>query len=512
MNNIGSLFNAHFILPELLITVTCLMIALCGRFSKFRNSLWLGYSAIFSLLCAGIILWVFGYGQGYSDIIFNDPFAVFCKTVVLIGATLGLIPSVPSIAKRYGHRQGDYYALLLLMVLGTLLVCSANELVMIYLGLELIFIPLYIISAYFHTNDFAIASSSSCGRGRELLLTGVFSSALFAYGLSLLYGLSGTTNLVQAKINMAMTQVSFNGEFSPVLLAASLLIGAGLLIKLFLPLLSLAREEMFSSFPSELRSIYQTSIATAVLAGFIKIFMNTLFAFSDPVMAPNDWGTTLGLLAAVAILYSTVGLFSHRDLPTTIYHLWIIQIGICLAGTLSLSAAGMTSIGFTLIIQTLPFLGALAITGFLRQKQELGSSVTISGLYHDSPSATISLIIFLLAMIGVPPTAGFISRFDLLQEGFRIAASDGRFAWLYLLYAVIILSSFFGLLAVIRIIRSFFVKRPDFVSAPFQHRPSLALQCVMLVCASSLILFGVYPAPLVAFVANLPSVFGFPVK
>ncbi len=161
----------------------------------------------------------------------------------------------------------------------------------LYIGLELTTIPLFVLAAFFKDDRLSVEA------GIKYLIIGAFSSAVLLYGLSFLYGLSGTTDILQMKVNIAITQLGNGGDIGVVLILATATILAGLGFKLALPPFHQWAPDVYEGAPTPVASFLSVGSKAAGLVAFAKIIVNGLFAFYDPVMSPNDWGIIAGALA-----------------------------------------------------------------------------------------------------------------------------------------------------------------------------------------------------------------------
>src|SRR6266540_3642563 len=351
-----------------------------------------------------------------------DSFAVYFFYLFLVGAALAVLISIRYLeVERENH--GEFYALLLFSVIGMMCMAAGYDLVLIFIGLELMAISTYILAGFLRSNQ------RSNEAGLKYLLLGAFSSAIFAYGLSLFYGVSGSTNL--GDIAHALTQRAGAYPKDPIVMLALLIFGLFPLRTLYVPIL--------------------------VFAALLTLTTGNLAAITQT--------NTKRLLA-----YSSIA------------HVGYMLLGL-IASDGAANRTGIKGILFYLLAYTFMNMGAFAVLTALRRRKIVGDEIgDISGLFQKAPTEALLMLVFLLSLAGVPPLAGFYGKYfvflSLIETGHYVLASAA------VLYAVI------GFYYYLKIANAMFMGEAA-TEEPVPSTP--AMNFALVITATATIVLGLFP-------------------
>ncbi|MEE8576238.1 MAG: proton-conducting transporter membrane subunit, partial [candidate division Zixibacteria bacterium] len=271
-------YNLWLMLPEIFLFVWALVVFTFDLVTKRRSESAVGYLALAGLVITGGILSFTDYGSGFGNMFVSDPMAWFFKIIFLCAAFMAIGSSFGITKQKIVNHRGEFYGLMLLSTVGMMFLSSSNELLSLYIGLELTTIPLFVLAAFFKDNKLSVEA------GMKYFVIGAFSSALLLYGMSFLYGLSGTTDILQMKINLAVTHLTF-GDIGVVLVMGVVFLVAGIGFKLALPPFHQWVPDVYEGSPTPVAAFLSVGSKAAGLVAFAKIFVNGLYAFFGPEQA-----------------------------------------------------------------------------------------------------------------------------------------------------------------------------------------------------------------------------------
>ena len=408
-----------------------------------------------------------------------DHFSIYFYYLFLAGAGLSILMSVRYLEIEH-ENHGEFYALILFSVIGMMCMASSFDIVLTFIGLELMAISTYVLVGFLRTDR------RSNEAALKYLLLGAFSSGIFAYGLSLLYGLTGTTDL--GGIRQALTvQVGQNGNHvSPVAVVALLTTATGLFFKIAAIPFHQWLPDAYEGAPTSVTGFMSVAVKAAAWAMLLRIFLWGLYPLRT-VYVP--------LLICVSILTMTganLAALTQSNLKRLLAYSSIAHVGYMLLGLIALASVdypapaffdGFKGILLYLLVYTFMNLGAFAVVTSLRQRNVIGDEIDdIAGLFTRAPTEAVLMLIFLLSLAGIPPLAGFYGKYfiflSLMESGHYVLAS------LAVLYAV------FGLYYYMRIANAMFMSEAlDKTRLPI----SIAMRVALGVTAFATVVIGIFP-------------------
>jgi NADH-quinone oxidoreductase subunit N len=408
--------------PQLQLTLWGIGILLTDFFLEERHKYWNAIVALTGVAFSGFELWRLRgvEATGFNGSILVDSFFIYFGFLFLAATALVILISVRYLEIEHEHR-GEYYALMLFATVGMMFMASGYDLVTLFISLETMALSFYILVGFLRQER-----RSNEGALKYLLL-GAFSSGILAYGFSVLYGLCGSTNLGDIANALAMRPLN-----DVLVLLALVTVSAGLFFKIAAVPFHMWAPDVYEGAPTSITAYVSVASKAASFALLMRLFLVPFW----PVRA--SWGM---LFAAVALATMTVGNFAaltQTNIKRLLAYSSIAHVGYILLGMVAMNETGMQGIAFYLLAYAFMTIGAFTVVILLRRKGLIGDELEdMNGLIHRSPGAAILMLIFLLSLAGIPPTAGFMGKWlifwGLIQTGHYYLAV---FAALYILPAV----------------------------------------------------------------------------
>jgi NADH-quinone oxidoreductase subunit N len=480
-----ALSDFYYLLPELVLTGGSLLVLLADLLvPRERQSLlaWVTL-AVLGATAAALIPVADAHTQISHGLMAVDRFALFFKVLFLLAAALTVLMSVRYLQIE-GTRAGEYYFLILCATLGMMFMAGGTDLITLFIGLETMAISFYILTGYLkpsrRSNEAAV----------KYFLLGAFSLGILLYGMSLLYGISGTTNL------RSIATALVGQERDPRLILAVILVVAGMGFKIAAVPFHMWAPDVYEGAPTPIAGFLSVGSSAASFAMLLRIFVESLPAMRVSVPAsvgaagpPIGWSTLFYVLAVVTMTVGNFAALTQSNLKRLLAYSSIAHAGYMLIGVVAGTARGYEAMLIYLFVYAFMQLGAFTVLALLRRADVVGDELKdLNGLFFRQPFAATAMLLFMLSLGGVPPTAGFMGKFWLFS-----AAIDAHYYWL----AVIgVLNSAVSLYYYIRLVVFMWLKNEPTGSEPTTS-PALALALVVAVVATLIV--GIYPQPLFQF-------------
>ncbi len=486
------------ILPIAILTITAIICMMMGTVRRETAASLCSTISLTGLAAASAaVIYQRSYsGLAFVDTLSVDPFARYFQLLFLVVAALVGLASREYLW-REGMAIGEYYALMLFATAGMCLMAAANDLMVIFIGLEISSLSSYILVGM-RRNDAASSESAL-----KYFLLGSFATAFFLYGVALLFGVSGSTKLTAIRAflyggqnaipasaalgknpvleTVAMqSQFGFTGSMDLLLGAAIALIFVGLAFKISAVPFQAWTPDVYQGAPAPVAAMLSTAPKAAAFAAFIRIFMVSLGA------SAAQWSH---LLWATALLTMTVGNLAalwQSNLKRLLAYSSIAHAGYMLVAFTSCSTDGITAILFYLAGYAFMNIGAfIVVTHVAGPGERLTELDDYAGLGFRSPALAALLTIFMLSLIGIPLTAGFFGKFYIFR-----AALDSGLLWLTIFG---VLNSAIAAYYYLQILVAMYMKQPIDSAAPVADMPAGA-RTVVTVCAAATLLIGIQPS------------------
>jgi NADH-quinone oxidoreductase subunit N len=501
---------AQFIMPEGIMTLfACAALVLDVMLPRDRKRV-VAWVSLAGVGFAFISLWILytdivtkgAPRTAFFDMIVLDSYAVVFKSIFLIGAALSILLSMKYLDIE-GEQRGEYYSLILFSVIGMMFMASGVDLLTLFISLELMAVSTYILVGYFRRDQKSNEASM------KYFLLGAFSTGVLLYGISMVYGLTGSTNLaaIAEALPKVMTVDVIKGATGDtivdqryLLLMSMILMAAGMFFKVAAVPFHMWAPDAYEGAPTSITAFMSVGVKAASFAMFGRLFLYGLPDLRATIAgdathntpALPGWALLLGVVAAITIVWGNLGALTQPNTKRLLAYSSISHAGYTLLGLIAGNQTGYTGFVIYLFIYTIMNLGVFGCIIALRRQGIVGDRMEdFNGLMKKAPWLTVMMTIFLLSLGGIPPTAGFIGKFYL----FAGLIETGN-PWLVRLAILAVVMSVVSLYYYIRFIRAMYIEG-ETEPQPVTLAPSLR---VALVAAAVLVLYlGVFPQRLISF-------------
>ena len=465
-------FNISTVLmPEVMIAAMAMIVLAIGLLSP--NGAGKGMMPITAFSLIGVLsytLYDFFNGQKATfmdGMYMHDQFAVYFKVLFLVAALLVVLSSQDYVQRFEEHRY-KFYSLLLTATLGMMLMAGAGELMTMYMGLEVMTISFYILVAYMADD----ARSSEAGV--KYLVLGGTSSAILLYGISLIYGLTGSTELVKIASGLG-------ANLTPASFLATVFLLAGIGFKISLVPFHLWAPDIYEGAPTPVTAFLAIASKAAAFAVLIRVYLLTMNSQAFSVTGE----TLLVVLAALTMILGNLIAIPQTNIKRLLAYSSIAQAGYLMVGIIAASVAGIKGVLFYAMIYVFGNMGAFAVATHVAAKQGSDEIKDFAGLWRRSPLAAVVMTASLLSLAGIPPLAGFVGKFYL----FSAVMDQGYIAIAYIGF-VMSMASVYYYLSVVKVM--FLNEGEGLPDIPVQGAAKFTMIFTMLITLA----IGIYPTPL----------------
>ncbi len=465
--------DLKFVFPEIILVGFAVILLILGVTTNQKRILgllaFLGITTAFFFLSKGSPT-----TTAFSHMLVNDGLSVFFRSISLVIAGLVILLSMGY--KNLGDEEkGEYYFFILTITTIMMLASSSNNLLMIYITLEAISLLSYILAGYTKRDMF------SSEAGLKYFLFGVLSTGITLYGVSLVYGLFGSLDL-----NVINQHLTTGNLYAPLVFLAFLLVLTGFGFKCSLVPFHMWTPDVYQGAPTPVAAFFSVGPKAIGFAFLLRVFIITFSSTSTP------WVLLLGTIAVLTMTIGNVVAVSQDNIKRLLAYSTIAQAGYILVG-LAAGTSGVGAVLFYLFIYAFMNLGAFAVVIAVSNSTNSEMIEDYAGLYKNSPFLAVILAISLLSLAGMPPLAGFLAKFFV----FAAAIEKGLIG----LVIAAALNSVVALYYYVRIIKFAFLHEPK-TSAAFTP-PSQALVLSLGLIFSVILIFGLWPQPLLNWLAGL---------
>lgn len=461
--------------PEILLAAAGLLLLLAGAIGRGMGTRDSALVAIVSLvLTGGVLLRVQSVLPdqplqilGGSFIL--DGYSFFWKLLVLVGTALTVLLSVRFLEEG-GYRASEFYSLLLLATSGTLFMASGYTLLTIWISLETMALSSYVLAGYFkrevRSNEAAL----------KYFILGALSSGILLYGISLLYGAAGTVQLTG--LYRALEGV----ENNPLVPLGWLLLAAGLFFKVAAVPFHIWTPDVYVGAPTPVTAWLAVVSKGASFAILLRIFYEGLGSLK------LEWQMVLAVVAAATMIWGNLAALTQTNVKRMLAYSSIAHAGYVLIGVLAVSEVGLWSVLFYLLTYTFVTMGAFGTVILLERREYAGETAAdYAGLSRRSPFLAAMMLLFLIALTGIPPTGGFVGKFYLFAAGI-----EAGWTWVAVVGVV---TSAISLYYYFRLVVAMYLTDSD-ASTPVPLKAP-ALVGAVAFCALATLVMGIIPGPFI---------------
>jgi NADH-quinone oxidoreductase subunit N len=461
--------NWSVIGPEMALTITAMGLLLITAFSKKLNK-WIPYLALAGFVFA--LFSIFPYWDkpqyGFHQMVVMDNYSLFFKFLFVAAAFLVVLMSIRYV-EREGFDHGEYYVLVLFATVGMMLMAGAADLLVVFLGLETFSLAIYVLAGFFRTQPKSNESAL------KYFLLGAFATGFLLYGIALIYGATGSTNLKKIAELFSQTAMLKN----PMLLVGMGLLLVGFSFKVAAVPFHMWTPDVYEGAPTAITAFMSVGPKAAGFAAFIRVFLNVF-----PTMAA-DWVWILWVLAVLTMTLGNLVAIAQKNIKRMLAYSSIAHAGYMLVAMVAASEFGTASILYYLLAYTFMNLGAFGVVILYGRKGEENALISdYSGMASQYPLLAATMAVFMFSLAGIPPTAGFVGKFYI----FSAAISSG-----YLGLAIIgVLNSVLSVYFYLRVTVMMYMKGPEKEMGKRDICPALVV--AILITAIATLQMGITPS------------------
>ena len=455
--------------PEIFMAAATIALLMLGVFRGDGFTRTLNWFAVLVLGLTAVLVMAGGSDQSvtaFGGLFIVDSFASFMKPLVLLGAALAIIMSIDYI-EREKFARAEYPVIILFATLGMLMMISANDLIALYIGLELQSLSLYVAAAI--RRD----SVRSTEAGLKYFVLGALSSGMLLYGASLIYGFAGTTTFEGLA-------VVFGDSYTVGVVIGLCFVIAGLAFKVAAVPFHMWTPDVYEGAPTSITAFFALAPKLAATALFVRVLMGPFGGLLD------QWQQIIVFISIASMLLGAFAAIYQTNIKRLMAYSSIGHIGYVLIGLAAGNEAGIRGVAVYLAIYLLGSAGAFACILSMRVRGTMVETVEdLRGLARSNPLLALAMAIFMFSMAGIPPMAGFFAKFFVFQAAME--------AELYTLAVIGVLSSVVGAYYYLRIVKLMYFDEP---SEAFDRPIGGEMRLVLAGTGLFTMLFFIWPTPL----------------
>ncbi len=407
-------FNLQYTLPALSITVWACIVLMVDLFipsERKERTAWLAAGGMVFAFVANAFLFNV-QEEAFLGMFRADQFTAYMNAIILATGFIGVLMSLDYL-KRANIERGEYYTLMLFSVSGMMFMAAANDIIIVFVALELLSIPLYVLSAF---RSPELKSEES---GLKYFILGAFSSAFLVYGAALIYGATGTTNIPAV---FEIVAAGVEGSATVLLLIGAGLVLVGLGFKVAVVPFHMWTPDVYEGAPTPVTAFMSVGAKAGGFAGLLRVLAAGLPAlFLTDGASIAAWQTTVWIVAAATLILGNLVAIVQSNMKrmlaySSIAHAGYILMAVAAAGTAGVADAAARSLLFYLLAYMFTNLGAFAVAMAIEKDDGSGTEIqNFTGLARSRPGLALMMAIFMLSLTGFPPTAGFIAKVFVFQ-------------------------------------------------------------------------------------------------
>ncbi len=460
-------------LPEIILTIVGTLLMVMDAINERRGSSLYGNISIAALIAAGIasVVAFDNGGPAFSNMLLVDGFATFFRLLVIGVGILAVLASYRYLEIENAE-PGEYHALILFSVMGQCVMVTANELIMIFIGLEISSIATYVLAGYLRddkrNNEAAL----------KYFLLGSFATGFFLYGVAIIYGMTGSTNLTTIHGMVNNVQPLIVGVSAALMLVGLLFKVSGAPFQVWAP-------DVYQGSPVPVSAFMSAGPKAAAFAIMLRIFMTAFPSIG------SGWEPLVWISALLSMTIGNFGALTQTNVKRMLAYSSIANAGYVLVAVTAQSDLGTAAAMFYLAAYAMMNVGAFAVVTHLSGKGEKHVAIEdFAGLAVKQPVTAALMTVFLLSLIGVPLTAGFFGKFYIFQ-----AALQSHLVWLAILG---LLNSAVAAYYYLRLLVVMYMKEPG--ESTLNMEPlGMGLSAALLLPAAGTFILGVFPSLILNF-------------
>jgi NADH-quinone oxidoreductase subunit N len=458
-------------LPEIVLACAAMLLLLIGVFRGEGSTRLVSWLAVLVLIGILVLAARFDFDRhvAFYGMFVTDTFGLFMKALVLIGSAVAIVMSI-----RYNeeHQIGrfEFPVLVLLAATGMMVMVSANDLITLYLGLELQSLALYVVAAF---DRDSVRSSES---GLKYFVLGALSSGMLLYGASMIYGFTGTTSFIElAKV------MTGSGTPSPGLIIGIVFVSVGIAFKVSAVPFHMWVPDVYEGAPTPVTAFFAVAPKMAAIALFMRFLIEPFGAML------TEWRQIIVFLSVASMVLGSVAAIAQTSIKRLMAYSSIGHIGYALIGLAAATPNGIRGVLVYMAIYLFMNVGTFSVILCMRHRGKMLEGINdLAGLSRTQPGLALALAIFMFAMAGIPPTAGFFSKLYVF-----VAAIDAHLNGLAVIGVV---TSVVGAFYYLRVVKVMYFDEP---AGAFDRPIAPELKALLIVTAIVTLFFFLLPDPVV---------------
>ena len=442
------------ILPQLIVLGAALLTLIVDLFLPVGRKAWLHVVGLAGVIGAGVataLMFTMGDGQdAFFGMVRSDWTALLAYLIILFAAALGILFSPDYLTRRAFAHHGEYYALLLLSTFGMMLMSAATSLMIVFVGLEALSLPLYVLCAILPRD---LRSQES---GLKYFLLSSFASAFLLYGIALTFGSVGSSNLAAIRAFVTANQFSLISGYGPILVVAIGLMAVGLAFKVSAVPFQAWTPDVYVGAPAPVTAFMSVGTKVAAFIATARIFLDAL----SPLRA--QWQPIFWVLTILTIIGGNLLAITQRDVKRMLAYSSVANAGYMLIAITVATQQAYAALLVYLATYAVMNLGAFGVVGLVERADKTGAALDdFAGLGRRRPLLAGAMAVFLFALAGIPLTSGFVGKFSVFYTA--VQGGQGGHLGLALLGAV---ASVAGMFYYLRVVWAMYFTEAQEVVAP----------------------------------------------
>ena len=471
--------NLYLLGPELTLIGLAVLVILVDLMTKNKEAV-AAVAGVGLVIPAAWTLALIGQqGSSFFGTLVVDSYSIFFKLLFLSAAALVILTSV-QYSKRFAPYQGEYYGVILMATAGMMLMASTQELIAIYISLELASISLYVLAGF-------LRDAKSSEAGIKYLLLGAVSSAVLLYGMALLYGATGSTQLNEIARGI-QDSAQGDGAIMPAIVLGTVLMVAGFGFKIAAVPFQMWAPDVYEGAPTPITGFLTAASKAAGFAVILRVFF---VALGNTAPLPLEWPTLFAVISALTMTVGNLAAIPQTNIKRLLAYSSIAHAGFMLVGVAAFSTQGVSGVAYYLLGYMFTAMGAFA--AIVAISDHLGSDLIAdySGLARRAPLLALVLAVCLVSLIGLPPTVGFVAKIYVFW-----AALQQGLLWLVLFG---VLNSVISAYYYLRVVKAMYLGTPASEERLPVSKPLVAALAVAVVAVLAI---GLFPQPWLDFGAG----------
>ena len=454
-------------LPEIILALGAIAMVLVGAIQGERATRLLEGLAL-ALLAVALVMVVSGTGKmlTFNNGFIADGFARFMKVLTLLGAGAAILLSADTL-RRQGTMRFEFPILVVLSTIGMMMMISANDLISLYVGLELQSLALYVVAAFDRDN------AKSTEAGLKYFVLGALSSGMLLYGGSLVYGFTGTVTFP------GIAAATAGGHAGIGLIFGIVFIAAGVAFKISAVPFHMWTPDVYEGAPTPVAAFFASAPKMAAMAMVIRVFMG---AFPGAI---HDWRQIIVFISIASMALGAFAAIGQRNIKRLLAYSSIANMGYALVGLAAGTAEGVQGVMTYMAIYLATTLAAFACVLMMRRDGKLVEDISeLAGLSRTNGWMAFAMAMMMFSLAGIPPLAGFWAKWYVF-----LAAINAK---LYVLAVIGVLTSVVGAYYYLRLVKVMYFDEPK----PAFEKSDLGVRTVLLISALFVLVLSLVPAPL----------------